>query len=237
MTLRAIIFDFNGVLIDDEHQHFLAFQKTLSERGHTLTERDYLQRYLGLDDRACLTTALRDRGDDVTAGGAAPTDKSASDAGWALVERKAAHYEAELANGMKLMDSAAALVRDCARHLPIAIASGARRREIELVLERAGLASCFQLIVSADDVLHGKPAPDGYLAALAGLRGKHPALQARECLVLEDAPNGVHAAKAAGMHVIAVTSSVSEEVLREAEPHAILANLRDVTLSRLELLL
>jgi HAD superfamily hydrolase (TIGR01509 family) len=209
--LRAVIFDFNGVIIDDEHLHYLAFAATLQERGHALTESDYLTRYLGLDDKTCLGRAVADRGD--------PLDAAAV---WALVERKAHHYEAELEREMKLIEGAVDFVRDCAKHVPCAIASGARRREIEVVTARAGIRDCFRAIVSADEVQRGKPAPDGYLQALDALRAALPDLKAAQCLVLEDAPNGIRAARAAGMRVIALTSSVDAAALAEADrslPH------------------
>jgi len=204
--VRAMIFDFNGVIIDDEHLHFLAFQKTLAERGHAIEEPEYLARYLGLDDRGFFTRALADRGE-----GLAP------DAIWALVEKKALHYEAELEGHMRLVDGAVDLVRDAATRVPLAIASGARRREIELVVARAGIAQCFSAIVSADEVARGKPAPDGYLAALALLQKQHPSLDAASCLVVEDAVNGVRAAHAAGMRAVALTSSLDAAALAEAD--------------------
>jgi beta-phosphoglucomutase-like phosphatase (HAD superfamily) len=127
------------------------------------------------------------------------------------------------------------LVRSAAASLPIAIASVARRAEIETVLARAQLSACFEGIVSADDVRHGKPAPDVYLAALALLRQRHPALEAKACLVLEDAPNGIRAARAAGMPVVAISTSAGAEALSMAD--AVLSSLVGVGLNTLSALI
>jgi sugar-phosphatase len=94
--------------------------------------------------------------------------------------------------------------------VPLAICSGAARAEIEPVVEAAGLADCFRAIVSSDDVAHGKPDPEGYLAAL-------DALDTRDALVFEDTEAGIASAKAAGLHVIAKVGTLEPERLRQAD--------------------
>lgn len=205
--MRAVIWDFNGVVIDDEDVHGEAFAAVLAEEGLVLTLEHYYERYLGLDDWGLFRRALSDfRGSE--------PDEAEVDA---LVERKAEAYAARLGPDFTLIPGAEALIRATAADGLIAIASGARRREIEAVLERFDLARCFSAVVSADDVEHGKPDPEGYRKAFEGLRAVCPGLQPGDCLVLEDAPPGIRAAHAAGMRCIAVTTSRGRDELQEAD--------------------
>ena len=130
--------------------------------------------------------------------------------------------------GGLLFDGVEPLLRAWSRHVPLAIASGALRREIEDVLGRNDLLGCFRAIVSADDVSHGKPAPDTFLLALDRLRGDSPAA----CVVIEDSLPGITAAKAARMHVVGVATSHPAEGLREAD--LVVSSLTDLDLSMLD---
>lgn len=205
--MKAIIWDFNGVVIDDEHVHYEAFAEMLAAEGHRLTTEVYYERYLGLDDWGFFRAALRDFR------GAAPAEDEVD----VLVERKADVYARLLAPDFELIPGAEGLIRATAREAVLAIASGARRREIEVVLERFNLRTCFAAIVSADEVDNGKPDPEGYLAAFAALLREHPELCKDECVVLEDAPAGIRAAHAAGLRCVAVATSRRREELVEAE--------------------
>ncbi len=222
--LRCIIFDFNGVIIDDEDLHFRAFARVLEEEGIELLENEYFTRYLGLDDKVCFAAVLADKqpgsGDDERV--------------MELVERKAGVYLQELEGGMRVFPGAADLVKRLSRELVLAIASGARRHEIEHVIEQAGIAECFSVVVSADEVLKGKPEPEGYLKALSRVRAVRPGLddlEASECLVIEDAPKGIRAAHRAGMTCVAVTNSCEPSELREAD--RVVGSLKDVGLDDL----
>lgn len=205
--MRAVIWDFNGVVIDDEDIHGGAFAAVLAELGLELSLERYYARYLGLDDRGFFRAALADLR------GSAP----AADEVDALVERKADAYAALLPADFALIDGAEALIRSTAAAGPIAIASGARRREIEAVLARFDLASCFTAVVSADEVEHGKPDPEGYRKAWQALAAVRAGLAAADCLVIEDAPPGIRAAHAAGMRCVAVATSRTRAELGEAE--------------------
>lgn len=205
--MRAVIWDFNGVVIDDEDVHGGAFARVLADLGLEFTLERYYERYLGLDDWGFFRAALRDlRGCEP---GEAEVD--------GLVERKAEVYASLLGPDFELIPGAEALIRATAAAGPIAIASGARRREIEAVLERFGLADCFSAVVSADEVENGKPDPEGYRKAFEALRARHPELRPADCLVIEDAPPGIRAAHAAGMRCVAVATSRNRDELREAE--------------------
>lgn len=225
MSPRLIIFDFNGVIVDDEHLHYRAFAQVLQEDGLTLTEREYFEHYLGLDDRGFFRQALSDKWRRPPAAAEVR----------ALVERKADVYLELLGDDpatLPLFPGVVELVRRSAEHLPLAINSGARRREIELILERAGLRDCFPVVVSADEVEEGKPSPEGYLTALRRVRREVEGcrdVQPAQCLVIEDAPHGIAAAHAAGMRCVAVASSRPKSELAAAD--AVVERLEELDLS------
>jgi HAD superfamily hydrolase (TIGR01509 family) len=204
--LRAVIFDFNGVIVDDERIHFRMFQRVLAEEGAALTEREYFSTYLGLDDRGCFAAVLTDAGRPTRIEHVA-----------ALVERKAAYYLEALDHNVVLFPGVAALVAELAHGLALAICSGARQNEIERILDLTGMRAAFGVLVSADQIHAGKPDPAGYLWTLRELQARVPGLSAAECLVIEDAPAGVRAAQAAGMRCLAVTNSTSAEKLAHAD--------------------
>jgi HAD superfamily hydrolase (TIGR01509 family) len=207
--LRAIIFDFNGVIIDDEPLHCRATQAALKERGLFLSDEAYYAKYLGLNDRSVFSIAL----------GIDPGAPSQAAELLAVIHRKEEHYRHELEGHLVLFPGVPELIRELSEQVPLAIASGARANEIEHVLAKGGLASHFSAIVSSDEILNGKPNPDVFLAAFRLLRSRVPSLEdllARECAVVEDAPNGVLAAHAAGMRTLGVSTTACRERLKDA---------------------
>ena len=208
--LRAIIFDFNGVIADDEPLHLEIFRRVLAEEGLAVSDADYYESYLGRDDRGCFAAALADAGRHGAAGDAAYIGR--------LIARKADYYEGAACGRDLLFPEVPGLARRLAARYPLAIASGALRREIELWLARAGIADCFAAIVAAEDVLACKPDPEGYLRALAALNAvRADAIRPHECLAVEDSVAGVEAARHAGMRVLAVTNSYPAADLRAAD--------------------
>ena len=203
---RALIFDFDGVITDSEPLHLAAFQRALATDGIVLDRDTYYAHYLGFNDHDAVVHALE------SAGRAAPPD-----AVRALMQQKAKHFLALVGAGAPLFPGVDALVRTAAAHVPLAIASGALRHEIELVLGHAGLSRAFVAIVSAEDVREGKPSPEGFLLALERLRVHAEDLAAADCLVVEDSAPGVAAARAAGMRCLAVTNSAGREALGAAD--------------------
>jgi beta-phosphoglucomutase len=204
--LQAVIFDFNGIIVDDEPIHFRLFQKVLGEEGIVLTEEAYYARYLGFDDRGAFTTAFRESQrllDD------AELDE--------LIARKAVYYQNAIRSQVTIFPGVVNLVAALAEHVPLAVASGALRHEIKTILATAGLLDRFRAIVSAEDVERGKPEPDIFLKALAALN--HPSeepLQPASCVVIEDSKEGIRGARRAGMKCLAVTNSHPAELLGEA---------------------
>jgi HAD superfamily hydrolase (TIGR01509 family) len=193
--LKAIFFDFDGVLADTEPLHLRAFQKVLAEEGLALNERDYYAKYVGLDDKGCFQAVLSDHSPAVTPGIIGR-----------LVERKAKLLFEELTTSLSVYPGIADFVAVTAQHYRLAIVSGALRHEIEFSLEAAGIRKQFEHITAAQDVQSGKPDPEGYLHALAHLN-QHSSVTASECLVIEDTIPGIQAAHAAGMRCLAVSNT------------------------------
>jgi HAD superfamily hydrolase (TIGR01509 family) len=216
--LRAVIFDFNGVVVDDEHLHFRGFQKILAEEGIGLSEAEYQARYLGMDDRGCFRASFQ-------ASGRALGDAAVAD----LIERKAKYYRTLIDQELVIFPGVEKLVTLLAPSFALAIASGALRHEIQLILQKSGLSRFFSVIVSAEDVPEGKPNPQIFLRALDLINQPHTdsPIRPSECLVIEDSKEGLLAAKRAGMKCLAVTNSYAHSELTGAD--AVVARLDDMT--------
>jgi len=209
MAVRAIIFDLDGTLADTEQLHFEAFNAVLRPHGIEIARNDYFSRLIGYDDHDCFALLLREH------------RKSASDALIGeLITQKTAVYQATVAGRQVLFPGAAEFVRCCARRFPLALVTGTLRAEAELILRKAEIRGLFTDIVTAEDVEHGKPEPDGYNAALGRLGSilrPHPPLLAAECLAIEDTAAGIEAAHRAGMRVLVVAQTVPASKLAAAD--------------------
>ncbi|HEX2110394.1 MAG TPA: HAD family phosphatase [Gaiellaceae bacterium] len=198
MRPRAVIFDFNGTLSQDEPILLEIFQELFAMHGKPLSAREYFDRLAGLSDPEIVRTWL---GRD---------DPAVDD----VVRERVERYRARVADGSTVPAHVREAVRRAAARLPVAVVSGAARAEIEPVLEATGLAPQIGAVVAAEDVEHGKPHPDGYLRALQLLdRG----LEARDVLVFEDTEAGVAAAKAAGMRCVGILGTLAPERLAAAD--------------------
>jgi len=208
VPLRAIVFDFDGVIANSEPLHFRAFRDILAKSNVDLTERDYYQRYLGFDDFGVFTTIGDDRGQEWS-----PRDVAD------FVADKALRLEELERDVSVLFPGAADAIRRAAAAVPIAIASGALGPEIRRILSKAGLTRYFAAIVSAEDTHLSKPAPDPYAHAVALLRAKvaGPPLQPSECVAIEDSRWGLESARAAGLRTVGVTNSYDAAELTLAD--------------------
>jgi HAD superfamily hydrolase (TIGR01509 family) len=192
------------VLANSEPLHFRAFRDVLAANGVALSEADYYGRYLGFDDVGSFAAIARDRG---LAWDALVIAE--------LTRKKAAVMEALEHDVSVLFPGAADVVRRAARAVPIAIASGALGHEIRRILDREALTHHFSAIVSAEDTVVSKPAPDPYLHALALLsRLFTEPLVASDCAAVEDSVQGLESARTAGLRTVAVAQTYPAEALR-----------------------
>lgn len=210
--LRAILFDFNGVLVDDEPLHLELVRRLLAEEGVTLSPAVYSRRMLGIPDRECFEMALK-----------AAEEESSVERITALVEHKAELYRAIVdRRGFPEFPGVARLVADADdRGLMLGVVTGALRSEVDAALEQMDIAGRFKVIVSAEDVSVGKPDPQGYTRAVATFNTVPPLpsrmLHPHEVLAVEDTPQGLWAAHAAGLQRLGVAHTVHRDHLDLAE--------------------
>jgi HAD superfamily hydrolase (TIGR01509 family) len=208
-AIGAIIFDFNGVLADDETPHVLCFQQALAESGLSLTVEDYYGTYLGMDERTCAASLLQARGNGADHG---LLDR--------IIARKAELFALRTADDRPpLFPGAAEFVKAARSGYRLAIASGGRRHQIDRAIHGTPIERIFDVIVAAEDCPIGKPDPAIYRMTLARLNdcGCSPRLSASNCLVIEDSLAGIRSARQAGMKVLAVATTYSAEKLCEAD--------------------
>lgn len=191
---RAVIFDMDGVLIDSEPLHFRATQDILKAYGVALTEVDYFSRYIAYSDWEIMELLLSD-----------PALRPAA------AEAKSRRYLELVGSGVPAFPDGLHLLGR-ADDWRVALATGSMRHEAELALASLGIRDRFQTIVTREDCVNGKPHPEPFLRAAEGL-----GLPPRRCVVVEDSPGGILAAKAAGMQCVAVTHSCPKSSLREAD--------------------
>jgi beta-phosphoglucomutase len=211
-AIRAIVFDFDGVLADSEPIHLRVYQEILAPVGVTLTKEDYCARYLGFDDEG----AFRQMGSDF---GLLMGDEEIE----LLMAAKTERFQAIVSGANVLYRDAAECVRALGARWPLGIASGALRHEIELMLRGAGLADAFRFIVAAGETERTKPAPDPYLHA-ARLHGLPP----EACVAIEDSRWGLRSARDAGMRTIAITHTYPREALAP-DADIVVDSLREIT--------
>lgn len=222
MALRAVVFDFDGVIANSEPLHFLAFREVLAQEGIALGEPDYYRRYLGYDDVGVFRAAAADHHLTWT------IDRIAD-----LAARKATRMEALERDASVLFPGAEAAIRRAAEKVPLAIVSGSLGAEIRRVLDRANLTTLFRVIVAAEDTPEGKPAPDPYLRAVALLSERlGERVEPRTCVAIEDSHWGLASAKAAGLRTLAVTHTYGPSELTGAD--LIIASLDGLDLSALD---
>jgi beta-phosphoglucomutase len=208
MSLKAILFDFNGVIINDERIHLQLIDEILIQENLQPQKVQERQASLGRSDRACFQELLANRGRVVS-----------DDTLTQLLNRKAQAYalEVEKLEKLPIYPGVEDLIYQArSRNLTLGIVSGAIRQEIELVLNHAKLGEYFKVIVAGDDITTSKPQPDGYLLAVERLNQEYPELnlQPQECLAIEDTPAGIAAAKRAHIQVVGVANTYPFHMLQ-----------------------
>jgi beta-phosphoglucomutase len=220
--LQAIVFDFDGVIANSEPLHLRAFQEVLAEEGVALSSGDYYSRYLGYDDAGMFRAVARDRGIEMSRDDVA-----------ALVERKSDALQRMMNGDAMLFPGAREFVREAAAAVPIAIASGALRHEIDGVIEAAGMTGLFQTIVASGDTPESKPSPAPYRLAFERLRqstGRD--LEPSRCVAIEDSRWGLESAQGAGLRCVGVTHTYDAVELAGAE--LVVSDLKALTLPELD---
>jgi beta-phosphoglucomutase len=208
ITARAAIFDLNGTIVLDEQLLAGVVSDVLAGVGVTVSTAEYFTRYAGLSDEPLFRRALgRAR--------LGPADARIE----SLIDRRVELYLARSrAVPAPLRPGVVGLIERLGAAMPLAVASNALRREVEVILEHAGLREVFSALVGVDDVANGKPDPEMFRLALAKLNdGTDPQVAAHETVVFEDSPTGVRAATAAGMRCIALAGTVDAGLLAGAD--------------------
>ncbi|MBD2394437.1 HAD family phosphatase [Cyanobacterium aponinum FACHB-4101] len=208
MVLKAILFDFNGVIVNDEIIHQKLIDELLLRENLPPSGNQYQKFCLGRSDRACIKDILEARGRVI---GEEYLDK--------LIQRKAQDYRRILEEMEKLpsCDRITEFILSLqSRHLSLGIITGALRTETEYILEKMNIRQYFSVIVAGDDIKTSKPSGDGYLLAVEKLNQQNPSLELKpsECLVIEDTPAGIEAGKNAGMAVVGVANTYPLHLLQ-----------------------
>ncbi|MGD0596299.1 MAG: HAD family phosphatase [Sedimentisphaerales bacterium] len=220
--LGAVIFDFDGVLVDSEQIHHKAFNRVLAKFNYQLSSHEYYDRFLGLSDEELLRIVDKER------------HLSLSNQQFGqLLSEKANLFKEMAATEAGIIEGVPKFLNMLSDgRIPMAICSGALQPEIEMILEGAGLRSYFEVIVSAEQVERGKPDPEGFLLALKLLNKRmHKSIKPEDCVVIEDSHWGLEAARAAGMRAVAITNTYAAEHLKPADK--VIVHLSDLSLSEL----
>ncbi len=222
MKLKALIFDFDGIIVDTEPLHYRAFQEILNPLGLGYSWDDYVSLYMGFDDREAFREAFR-------AHHRAIDDKELE----LLISKKAEVFLKIIGNGIKPYPGVVELIKSLSGNIPLALCSGALTSDIQPILNLLELQDKFDVIVTAEDVAASKPDPASYILAYKKLSSRYPALMLKpdNCLAIEDTPAGIDSARAAGIAVMAVSNSYTEDKLLGAT--LVVNSLKNITLQHL----
>lgn len=219
----AVVFDFDGVIVDSEPLHFQAFLRVLAPFGISCTWQEYREHYMGFDDRDGFRAFFQSAGHRLE-------DELLKE----LIEAKACAFQETVAGGVEPFPGVVELIESLAEKMPVALCSGALRSDVEPVIGHLGLSDLFSVMVTADDVQVSKPDPESYLLSLHRLRQAFPNLDLKgaDILAIEDTPAGIASARGAGLSVVGVTNSYPRERL-ETMGIKVVASLKEVSLETL----
>jgi HAD superfamily hydrolase (TIGR01509 family) len=205
--LAAVIFDFDGIIVDTEPLHYRAFQDILAPLGLGYSWDEYLRSYIGYDDRDAFREAFRAGGKPLDDGGLRR-----------VIDAKAEAFQKAIASGVEPYPGVVDLIRSIAGNLPLALCSGALPSDIRPILKQLEIEAAFNVIVTAADVAASKPDPASYTVTVARLGAAFPGngITPARCLAIEDTPAGIASASGAGLKTLAVTNSYPEESLGKA---------------------
>jgi len=201
----AVIFDFDGVIVDTEPLHYQAFQRVLEPLGLGFSWQQYVDVYMGFDDRDAFVEAYAAHGAALDA-----------DTLRTLVERKAHIFQTVIRDGITAYPGVTDLIKKLHQSgIPLAISSGALCSDITPIVRQLGIADCFEAVVTAEDVAKSKPDPESYRLAFDRLK-QRTGISADRTIAIEDTPAGIASAKGAGLTVIGLTNSYPRELVSDA---------------------
>ena len=208
LQAEAVIFDFDGVIVDTEPLHYKAFQQILNPQGLGFSWEQYIDTYMGFDDRDAFVEAFKTKGkllshEELTG----------------LISDKAEIFQKVIQGGVTPYPGVINLIRNLfSAKIPLSICSGALQSDIQPILEMLNISDCFSFVISADEVAKSKPDPECYCLAFEKMKDQWPQsiLLPAQAIAIEDTPAGISAASNAGLQVIAVTNSYQRNLLSEA---------------------
>ncbi|MDA9753635.1 HAD family phosphatase [bacterium] len=210
--MKIIIFDFDGVILDSENSHFIAFNEGLKNLNINISEDEYYSKYISLDDRGVITNVVNDKNISVT-----------NEEIDMIIKNKNDYFESRLIDNSKLFPGVEELIIQLSKNFVLSIGSGANRSEIIKTLKNNNIYDYFEIIVSADEVNNPKPNPETYNRVLDNINTD---FNINEIIVIEDSPGGIEAAKSAGLKCIAITNTFDNKELGKAD--IIVSNYEDI---------
>ena len=210
--MKIIIFDFDGVILDSENSHFIAFNEGLKKLNINISEDEYYSKYISLDDRGVITNVVNDKNISVT-----------NEEIDMIIKNKNDYFESRLIDNSKLFPGVEELIIQLSKNFVLCIGSGANRSEIIKTLKNNNIYDYFEIIVSANEVNNPKPNPETYNRVLDNINTD---FNINEIIVIEDSPGGIEAAKSAGLKCIARTNTFDNKQLRKAD--IIVSNYEDI---------
>ncbi|MGI9535323.1 MAG: HAD family hydrolase [Thermodesulfobacteriota bacterium] len=220
--LKAIIFDFDGIIADTEPTHLEAFKRVLQEIDISLTDKDYYENYLAFDDKKLFSEVLKINKREIQ-------DKLVK----TLIRKKSILINRLFSEYVGLFPGFLNYLDNIKNRYRLAIASGALRSEIVFVLNKFNIENEFRVITAADDVVNCKPNPEVFIKSLKSLNEtNNETILPEECLVIEDSAYGIRAAKEANMNCLAITHTYNEENLHEAD--ILVNNFSDLDMMKVE---
>ena len=210
--MKIIIFDFDGVILDSENSHFIAFNEGLKKLNINISEDEYYSKYISLDDRGVITNVVNDKNISVT-----------NEQIDMIIKNKNDYFESRLIDNSKLFPGVEELIIQLSKNFVLSIGSGANRSEIIKTLKNNNIYDYFEIIVSADEVNNPKPNPETYNRVLDNINTD---FNINEIIVIEDSPGGIEAAKSAGLKCIAITNTFDNKELGKAD--IIVSNYEDI---------
>ena len=218
--IKALLMDFNGVVINDEPIQHAVYRELFSAEGIDVTDEMYYSR-LGMDDKTFVASILDEAG-----------KPSGIDRVIELTTAKTQKWREIVTSEMPLFDGIENFIRKSANEFAVGLVSMSRREEIDFVLELTGMVDCFSVIVSAEEVSKCKPDPECYRKGfeqidLVRISQGHLPMTHSECVVIEDSPPGVMAGRAADLAVLGVANTVSKGELRKAGADWVADDLND----------